>query len=40
MSPGVRAESAPAVVRVGWHESPFNLTDQFGRKKRVGKMER
>lgn len=26
------AESAPNVVRVGWHESPFNITDQFGRK--------
>lgn len=29
---GVRAESSPTVVRVGWHESPFNITDQFGRK--------
>ncbi len=29
---GVRAETSPTVVRVGWHESPFNMTDQFGRK--------
>ena len=25
-------EAAPVTVRVGWHESPFNITDQFGRK--------
>lgn len=29
---GTCAESSPTIVRVGWHESPFNLTDQFGRK--------
>ena len=29
---GTGAESASNVVRVGWHESPFNITDQFGRK--------
>ena len=30
LSLSVSAEST--VVRVGWHESPFNITDQFGRK--------
>ena len=32
LSLGVCAESSPTVVRVGWHESPYNITDQFGRK--------
>ena len=26
------AEAAEVTVRVGWHESPFNLTDPYGRK--------
>lgn len=30
--PGACAEHSPVTVRVGWHESPFNITDQFGRK--------
>ena len=29
---GACAEDSPVTVRVGWHESPFNITDQFGRK--------
>jgi len=29
---GVRGESSPTVVRVGWPESPFNITDQCRRK--------
>jgi len=26
------AQSAPKTVRVGWYESPFNSTDQYGRR--------
>ena len=27
-----RAQDGRKVVRVGWNESPFNTTDQFGRR--------
>ncbi len=26
------AQSSTKTVRVGWYESPFNITDQFGRR--------
>ena len=30
--PSAYAQQAQKTVRVGWYESPFNATDQFGRK--------
>ena len=30
--PGARALESAKTVRVGWYESPFNTTDQFGRR--------
>ena len=32
LSPDARAQEAEKIVRVGWFESSFNHTDQYGRR--------
>jgi hypothetical protein len=32
LPPAAHAQETGKTVRVGWYESPFNMTDQFGRR--------